>query len=689
MPKLTIDGQEITVEPGTVLIQACEQLGIEIPRFCYHERLNIAGNCRMCLVEVSPGPPKPQASCALPCAEGMVVKTDSPMVKKAREGVMEFLLINHPLDCPICDQGGECDLQDQALFYGSGKSRYKEAKRAVEDKYMGPLIKTQMTRCIHCTRCIRFSTEIAGVPELGAYGRGEHMEVGTYVEQAISSELSGNLVDICPVGALTSKPYAFAARPWELKKTESIDVMDAVGSNIRIDSRGQAVLRVLPRVHEDINEEWISDKTRHACDGLKVQRLDRPYVRNAEGRLEPATWPEAFDAIAKRAGKLQPHQMAALVGNQACAESVMAFKDLLDAMGIASRDCRQEGARLDGADRSHYLFNTTIAGIEQADVCLLVGTNPRFEAPMVNARIRKAWLKGGLKVYHLGNPVDLTYPVEYLGNDPRILAQIADGKHPLSGILSSAKKPMIVLGGSALARADGDEVMAAALAVTGKCGIVKDGWNGFNFLHHAASRAGSLDLGFLPAEGGKDIGGIFEGCRNGEIRLVYLLGADEFDMSLLSKGVFVVYQGHHGDDGAHRADVVLPGSAYTEKDATYVNLEGRVQRTSRAVFPPGEAKEDWAIIRALSEVFKKPLPYDNLSQLRARMAKIAPHFAKPGEIVPAPWRGVKDAARTFRITEAPFDTLIGNFYMTDPISRASRTMAQCTREILAQPRKAA
>lgn len=687
MPKLTIDGKEIEVAPGTVIIQAAEQLGIEIPRFCYHERLSIAGNCRMCLVEVSPGPPKPQASCALPCADGMVVKTNSPMVKKAREGVMEFLLINHPLDCPICDQGGECDLQDQALLYGKGESRYREHKRAVEDKYMGPLIKTQMTRCIHCTRCIRFSTQIAGVPELGAFGRGEHMEVGTYVEKAIASELSGNLVDVCPVGALTSRPYAFVARPWELKKTESIDVMDAVGSNIRIDSRGEAVLRVLPRVNEAINEEWISDKTRHACDGLRLQRLDRPYVRGTDGKLKEASWAEAFGAIADAMKGLRPAQMAALAGNLACAESVMALRDLLDNLQIASRDCRQEGAFMDTASRANYLFNTTIPGIEQADVCFIVGANPRHEAPMVNARIRKAWL-AGLKVYYLGPEMDLTYGYDYLGNESRVLSDIAHGDHPLSQVLSSAKKPMMIIGTAALARPDGEEMFGACKLIAERCGLVKEGWNGFNFLNHAAGRVGALDLGFLPREGGRDIAAIFEGCKSGDVKFVYLLGADEFDMGLLGRA-FVVYQGHHGDDGAHRADVVLPGAAYTEKEATYVNLEGRPQRTKRAVFPPGQAKEDWAIIRALSDVLEKPLPYNSLSELRTRMEREAPHLAHIGQVTAAPWSKASHRAGKFRVSGG-FDIFITNFYMTDPISRASKTMAQCTREIAgAQMKKVA
>jgi len=687
MPKLTIDGQEIEVEAGTVIIQAAERLGIEIPRFCYHERLAIAGNCRMCLVEVSPGPPKPQASCALPCADNMVVKTNTPMVKKAREGVMEFLLINHPLDCPICDQGGECDLQDQAMMYGQGKSRYNEVKRAVEDKYMGPLIKTQMTRCIHCTRCVRFATQIAGVPELGGFGRGEHMEIGTYVEQSLTSELSGNMVDICPVGALTSKPYAFVARPWELKKTESIDVLDAVGSAIRVDSRGEAVLRVLPRVNEDINEEWISDKTRHACDGLRLQRLDRPYIRNSAGKLVEASWPDAFAAIASVFQSVKPQQVAALAGNLACAESIMALRDLTDSLGIVNRDCRQEGSLLDTTARAHYLFNTTIAGIEQADVILLIGANPRVEASLVNARIRKRWLRGGLKVYQLGVETDLTYDYEYLGNDPRLLTDILAGNDALAAALKAAKNPMLILGAEAMARPDSPEIFAAAKAMADTHGLIKDGWNGFNVLHNAAARVGALDLGFLPGEGGKDISHIISSCRRDEIKLVYLLGVDELDMALLGNA-FVIYQGHHGDAGAHRADIVLPGAAYTEKDATYVNLEGRVQRAKRAVFPPGQAKEDWAIVRALSDTLGKPLPYNTLSQVRARMEKVAPHFARVGEVVPAAWTAAKPHA-IFRISDTPLAEYFTNFYMTDPISRASKTMAECTREIVAKKTKRA
>ncbi|MEZ5690331.1 MAG: NADH-quinone oxidoreductase subunit NuoG [Rickettsiales bacterium] len=685
MPKLTIDDQEIEVEDGTVIIQAAERLGIEIPRFCYHERLAIAGNCRMCLVEVSPGPPKPQASCALPCSEGMVVKTNSPMVKKAREGVMEFLLINHPLDCPICDQGGECDLQDQAMFYGTGVSRYKERKRAVENKYMGPIVKTEMTRCIHCTRCVRFATEVAGVPELGAFGRGEHMEIGTYVEKTISSELSGNLVDLCPVGALTSKPYAFNARPWELKKTETIDVLDAVGSNIRVDSRGESVLRVLPRVNEEINEEWISDKTRHACDGLRAQRLDRPYIRGKDGKLKEASWEAALGLVAEKMKGLKPEEMAALSGNLACAESVMALRDLLDSLEITNRDCRQDGAMFDTSSRSNYLFNTTISGLEQADVILMIGANPRKEASLVNARIRKAYLKGGVSVYSIGSADNFNYPVQSFGNNPRSLSDISYGTHPLCDILEQAKNPVIILGASAIAREDGMAIFSAIKSISKKYGVIRDDWNGLNMLHHAAGRVGALDLGFVPEKGGRNIAEIFSGCvadnEEERVKFVYLLGADEFDMALLGNA-FIVYQGHHGDDGAHRADVILPSAAYTEKEATYVNLEGRVQRTKRAVFPVGQAKEDWTIIRALSDYVGKPLPYDNIHQLRVRMEEIAPHFAKIGEIVPAPCSTLHISHST-HISSEPFAEFITNFYMTDPISRASKTMAECSRNYIA------
>ncbi|HJN04198.1 MAG TPA: NADH-quinone oxidoreductase subunit NuoG, partial [Alphaproteobacteria bacterium] len=496
MPTLTIDGTEITVENGLTVMQACEQAGVEIPRFCYHDRLSIAGNCRMCLVEIERSP-KPVASCAMPAADGMVVLTNTESVKKAREGVMEFLLINHPLDCPICDQGGECDLQDQAMAYGRGSNRFAENKRAVRDKNLGPLVKTIMTRCIHCTRCIRFASEIAGVPELGAIGRGEHMEITTYVEGALTSELSGNLIDLCPVGALTSKPYAFSARSWELTKTESIDVHDAVGSSIRVDSRGQAVMRVLPRPHEDLNEEWISDKTRFAVDGLARQRLDRAYVRD-QGKLRAATWSEAFARIADRVRGVEGSRIAALAGDLADAESIYALKGLMGSLGSANLDCRLDGAALDPRVRASYLFNTTIAGIENADACLLVGTNPRWEAPLINARLRKRYLMGGFPVGVIGPAVDLTYRTESLGAGPETLAGILAGNHSFARTLEAADRPMIVLGQGALTRPDGAAVLATGRAVAEKFGMVRNGWNGFNVLQTAAARVGAMDIGFVP-----------------------------------------------------------------------------------------------------------------------------------------------------------------------------------------------
>ncbi|MGQ0664287.1 MAG: NADH-quinone oxidoreductase subunit NuoG [Pseudomonadota bacterium] len=678
MPKLVIDGRAIEVPPGTTILQACELAGIEIPRFCYHERLSIAGNCRMCLVELEKAP-KPIASCAYPAADGMVVRTNSSMVEKARQGVMEFLLVNHPLDCPICDQGGECDLQDQAMAYGFDRSRYREAKRAVADKELGPLVKTIMTRCIHCTRCIRFATEIAGVEDLGATGRGENMEVGTYVEKALASELSGNIIDLCPVGALTSKPYAFVARPWELRKTETVDVMDAVGSAIRVDARAAEVLRVLPRLNDDVNEEWISDKTRFACDGLKRQRLDRPYVRG-NGRLMAASWEKALAAVAGGLASRGGHEIAALAGDFACAESMVALKDLMAALGSPNLDCRQDGARLDATCRAGYIFNTAIAGIEQADGCLLIGTNPRWEAPIVNARLRKRWLTGRFRVAAIGPQVDLTYRVDYLGAGPQTLAELAAGLHPFAEVLKTAKRPMLIIGQGALARRDGAANLALARQLAERCGLIKDGWNGFNVLHTAAARVGGLDLGFVPGPGGRDVAGIVDGAGKGDIKFVYLLGADEIDTARLGQA-FVVYQGHHGDAGAARADVVLPGAAYTEKNATYVNTEGRVQRTRLVVFPPGEAREDWKIIRALSARLGRKLPYDTPADVRARLAALNPVFARPGSVAPAPW-GAFGAAGALDPT--PFQSPIANFYMTDPISRASPTMAKCTTAFIAK-----
>ena len=682
MPKLTVDGVEVEVAPGSTVLQACEAAGKEIPRFCYHERLSIAGNCRMCLVEMERSP-KPIASCAMPAGDGMVIHTDTEQVRKARNGVMEFLLINHPLDCPICDQGGECDLQDQAMAYGFDRSRYTENKRAVRDKNLGPLVKTIMTRCIHCTRCVRFATEVGGVEELGATGRGEEMEIGTYVERALSSELSGNLIDLCPVGALTSKPYAFAARPWELRKTESIDVMDAVGSNIRIDARGSEVLRVLPRLNDDVNEEWISDKTRFACDGLKRQRLDRPYVR-VDGKLRPASWDEAFSAIASRLKGLDGSKVAAIVGDQCDAESVFALKGLMTALGSANLECRQDGSKLGASVRAGYLFNTTISGIEAADVCLIVGADPRWEAPVLNIRLRKRYLMGGFAVGVIG-PVshDLTYPVVELGGAPAVLDALVSGEHDFAKILENAQRPMIIVGQAALARPDGAAIWASARAIAERYGMVsQDGsWNGFNVLHSAASRVGALDIGFVPGAGGRDLDGIFDGCGNGELDVVYLMAADELDTSRLGNA-FVIYQGHHGDAGAHRADVVLPGAAYTEKDGTYVNLEGRVQSALRAVHPPGDAREDWKILRALSGALGHTLPYDSLSQLRAALVKAYPIFAALDVAEPAQWGefGVLGV-----ISDEPLRPYFTNFYMTDPISRASDTMAQCSEAYVVGP----
>jgi NADH-quinone oxidoreductase subunit G len=671
MPKLTIDGREIEVEAGTTIIQAADQLGIEIPRFCYHERLAISGNCRMCLVEVEKSP-KPVASCAMPVGEGMVVHTDTAGVRKARQGVMEFLLINHPLDCPICDQGGECDLQDQAMAYGSDHSRYHDVKRAVKDKNFGPLIETAMTRCIQCTRCIRFITEVAGVSELGAVGRGEHMEITTYVGKAISSELSGNLIDLCPVGALTNKPASFTYRAWELKKTETVDTMDALGSAIRVDARGNEVIRVLPRVNEDINEEWLSDRSRFACDGLKRQRLDRPYVRR-NGRLEPAAWAEAFAAIAAKVKKAGA-KIAAIAGDQADAESMIALKDLLASLGSSHVDCRQDGARLDAGVRASYLFNTTIAGVEEADALLLIGSNPRKEAPVLNARIRKRWTRGGFKAAAIGVKADLAFKHEWLGEQASVLKDIADGKHPFFEVLKSAARPMLILGQGALAREDGAAILALARKLAEATGMVVDGWNGFNVLHTAAARVGGLDLGFVPAAGSRDTDGIVAGAAAGDIEVVFLLGADEVDMKGLGNA-FVVYVGSHGDAGAHRADVVLPGAAYTEKNATYVNTEGRVQRTRLAVFPPGEAKEDWRIVRALSDALGKPLAYDSPKAVRERLAKANPLFATTDAVVAAAWGAFgTEGALGSQALASPID----NFYMTDPISRASKTMAECT-----------
>jgi NADH-quinone oxidoreductase subunit G len=680
MTKIVVDGTEVDVPPEYTLLQACEAAGAEIPRFCFHERLSIAGNCRMCLVELK-GSPKPVASCAWgvrdcrpgPNGEPPVVNTKSPMVRKAREGVMEFLLINHPLDCPICDQGGECDLQDQAMAYGVDASRYAENKRAVEDKYIGPLVKTIMNRCIHCTRCIRFSAEVAGVPELGAIGRGEDMEITTYLEQAMTSELQGNVVDLCPVGALTSKPYAFAARPWELSKTETIDVMDAVGSAIRIDTRGREVMRILPRVNDDVNEEWISDKARHVVDGLRTQRLDQPYVRD-NGRLVPASWPAAFEAIAAKVKATSPARIGAIAGDLAAAEEMFALKDLLLRLGVKNLDARQDGDALDPTwGRGSYLFNATIAGIERADALLIVGSNPRREAAVLNARIRKRWRAGRFPIALIGERVDLTYPYDYLGAGPDTLADLAAGRHRFAETLRKAEWPLVMVGAGALARPDGAAVASLAAKAAIELGAVKENWNGFSVLHHAASRVGALELGFVPGEGGLSA---LEMAKPEALDLALLLGADEIDVP---PGAFVVYIGTHGDDGAHRADVILPGAAYPEKSGLYVNTEGRVQMANRASFPPGDAREDWAILRALSDVLGARLPYDSLGALRRALSEAYPQFLRIGQILPGDSADVRRLATLGGDTaKAPFHSVIEDYYLTNPIARASAVMAECS-----------
>ncbi len=662
MPTLKVDGVEIEVPQGATVLQACELAGKEIPRFCYHERLAIAGNCRMCLVEVKPGPPKPQASCALPAADNQEIFTNTPVVKKAREGVMEFLLINHPLDCPICDQGGECDLQDQALAYGKGHSRYDENKRAVTEKYMGPVVKTIMTRCIHCTRCVRFMEQVAGVEDIGAIGRGEDMEITSYLEHALGSELSGNVVDLCPVGALTSKPYTFEARPWELRKVPAIDVMDGVGTNIRLDVRGREVMRALPRLNEDVNEEWASDKTRHAVDGLIRNRLDRPWLRE-NGRLRPASWAEAFAAIAAVA-KSAKGSVAAVAGDLVDVETMYAAKLLLKSLGSDLIEGRQTGLAYDTSNLAAVNFNTTIAGVETADVILLVATNPRWEASLVNTRIRKAW-RAGAKVFAVGPEVDLTYPVEWLGDD---LATVASLPKQVTDAFAKAERPVVIVGGAALKPTGGQ---GATLALARSLNLVRDGWNGFNVMHTVAARTGGLMLGYAQPGG-------MTSLAEKAPKLMLLLGADEMDFTPFEKS-FKVYLGHHGDKGAHAADVILPAASYAEKHGTHVNLEGRVQYSEKAVDPPGDAREDWSILRALSEVLGHKLPFDSFSELRAKLFKDHPEFAQAG-LVAFPWAPPKLDAKV------PAGTTIGypvkDFYLTNPIARSSPTLQRCSAELL-------
>ena len=660
MPKLKVDGVEIEVPAGATVLQACELAGKEIPRFCYHERLAIAGNCRMCLVEVKPGPPKPQASCALPAADNQEIFTNTPVVKRAREGVLEFLLINHPLDCPICDQGGECDLQDQTIAYGRGHKRYDENKRAVPEKYMGPVVKTFMTRCIHCTRCVRFMEQVAGVEDIGAIGRGEDMEITSYLEEALKSELSGNVVDLCPVGALVSKPYSFEARPWELRKVPAIDVMDGVGTNIRLDARGREVMRALPRLNEDVNEEWASDKTRHAVDGLTRNRLDRPWLREG-GKLRPATWDEAFAKIAEVAGEAGS-SVAAVAGDLVDVETMYAARKLLESLGSSLIEGRQTGLAYDASNLGAVNFNTTIAGIETADAILLIGTNPRWEASLVNTRIRKA-VRSGAKVFAVGPEVDLTYRVEWLGDDLAVVAKLPAA---VMDAFKNAQRPAVIVGGAALKLGQG-----ATLALVQTLGLMKDGWNGYNVLHTVAARTGGLMLGFAQAGG-------MASLAQAAPKLLFLLGADEMDFTPFADS-FKVYLGHHGDKGAHAADLILPGAAYAEKHGIHVNLEGRVQYSEKAVDPPGDARADWSILRALSDVLGKPLPFDTFGELRARLFADHPELATPG-LVSFPWAPPKLDAKVAEGSILSYP--IKDFYLTNPIARSSPTLQRCSAELL-------
>ncbi len=671
MVKVLIDGREHECEEGMTVLQACEQAGVEIPRFCYHDRLSIAGNCRMCLVKISPGPPKPQASCALPIGEGMKITTDSPSLRSARKGVMEFLLINHPLDCPICDQGGECDLQDQALAYGFDRSRFAENKRATGEKFMGPLVKTVMTRCIHCTRCVRFANEVAGVDTIGMLGRGEDVEITT-LEQTLDSELSGNVIDLCPVGALTAKPSAFRARSWEVEKTDSIDVMDAIGSNIRIDSKQGRVLRILPRLHEEVNEEWISDKARFSCDGLTRQRLDQPYIRK-EGKLVPVPWQEALTLVATKTKQARA-RCAAIAGNQCDVESLYALKKLLEGQGSQMFDARQGGAQFDPALRNGYLFNTTFARVAESDALLIVGANPREDAPTLNARLRQAWLHGSLKhVFGIGASCDLTYPCIWLDDKPQRLVKLAGGKDGVFETLSQAKRPMLIVGYDALERNDGKEIWHLCGVIAEKASMVQEGWNGFNMLHRNASSVGACEIGFN--RGLEGIQPLLVAMVQGDVDVAFVMEADDFDLESL-KRCFTVYIGHHGERTAAQADVILPSAAYTEKDGTWINTEGRVQQGFAAVSPPGAAQAAWRILRALAEELGEPPAWNDLQGLRTSLVQEHPDLGTLDRPLSAAWQSLGKAGV---LREDAIVAKRDNYYMTCPISRASETMSACTR----------
>ncbi|KAK3409502.1 hypothetical protein EUGRSUZ_J01621 [Eucalyptus grandis] len=667
-----VDGYPVKIPKGMTVLQACEVAGVDIPRFCYHNRLSIAGNCRMCLVEVEKSP-KPVASCAMPALPGMKIKTDTPIAKKAREGVMEFLLMNHPLDCPICDQGGECDLQDQSMAFGSDRGRFTEVKRSVVDKNLGPLVKTVMTRCIQCTRCVRFATEIAGVQDLGVLGRGSGEEIGTYVEKLMTSELSGNVIDICPVGALTSKPFAFKARNWELKGTETIDVTDAVGSNIRIDSRGPEVLRILPRLNEDINEEWISDKTRFCYDGLKRQRLNDPMIRGADGRFQAVSWHDALAMVGEVIHKVAPEEIVGVAGKLSDAESMMALKDFLNRMGSNNVMCEGNGKHPNADLRSGYIMNTGIAGLEKADVFLLVGTQPRVEAAMVNARIRKTVRATHAKVGYIGPPTDFNYDHEHLGTGPQTLTELAEGRHPFCSTLKNAKNPAIIVGAGLFEREDSDAIFSAIETIAKNGNVVRPDWNGYNVLLLHAAQAAALDLGLVPQSP--------DSIKSA--KFVYLMGADDINLKDIPDDAFVVYQGHHGDQSVYRANVILPASAFSEKEGTYENTEGCVQQTLPAVPTVGDARDDWKIVRALSEVAGVQLPYDSVGGIRSRIWTVAPNLVSVDEREPTTISTTTVRPNTNqKISPNDFGTAVENFYMTDAITRASKIMAQCSAMLL-------
>ena len=674
MPKIIIDGKDFEVEENLSIIQACEVSGVEIPRFCYHEKLSVAGNCRMCLVDIEDArgmSPKPVASCAMQVSDGLKIHTKTQRVKKAREGVMEFLLINHPLDCPICDQGGECDLQDQSVAYGLGGSRYEQNKRSVENKDMGPFIKTEMNRCIHCTRCVRFSTEVSGSDEIGAIGRGRDMEITTYLDIAVKSELSGNVIDLCPVGALTSKPYAFSARPWELKQTESIDVMDAVGSNIRIDTKGNKVMRVLPRNNDEINEEWISDKTRFFWDGLSLQRIDKPYLRE-NGKLRQVSWKKAIDVASDKLLNTNPKKIASITGDLVSIESIYSIKKLMDSIKSPNTECRQDGSKINGG-REKWLFNSKLSGIDVSDGCLLIGTNPRIEAALINSRIVRKSKEKNYSIGLLGNKSELNYNYDYLGDDPSIIYDLIDNKSPFCEKLSEMNKPIMIIGQGALKGDEGEDYLNLCIELANNYNFLKNDWNGFNVLHTAASRPGAMEIGFLPKERGKDLDQIIDGYKKGDISTLFLLGADEIEISEKTD-CFVIYQGHHGDKGANIADLILPSPSFNEQNGLFINTEGRIQESIRATFPIGEAKEDWEIISLISKKMGLENIDNSFEDLRSSLFQSFPHLADidmclSGEKLP-------EKIERKDIKKHVFKNSLNNFWLSNSITRSSRLMCE-------------